>query len=316
MRKLQTSIMRRVLQVAWILGAIVSSETSIASAITLRALPIPPGESGVQFPAWSPDGTRVAGSWWSEPDGSLTERLFVLDVATEASLPIGGLAALAAQTTGHIAMMPSWSPDGLSLAVVADFYLWDVSIPDSTARLVNPDTVTNPAWSPDGQSIAYDGANGITVVPAQAGLPRRRLTVGADRNPDWSPSGSLVAFDRNDGAERNLWTVPAAGGPPRQLTFNSPLDMQPSWSPDGAFIVFASNRGGQRDLWIVRVADGELYPVTTNPANESAPDWSPDGLHIVFVSNVDGPERMWIAGDLSTVGVTPKTWSGVKNKFR
>lgn len=42
----------------------------------------------------------------------------------------------------------------------------------------------------------------------------------------------------------NLYTMPAAGGAPRQLTFLNALSIGGVWSPDARSIAFASDEGG------------------------------------------------------------------------
>ena len=74
----------------------------------------------------------------------------------------------------------------------------------------------------------------------------------------------------------HLWTVPAAGGEPRQLTHDDYWsDVDPSWLPDGG-VVFASDRSGHApscDGWENDITDVNLYRL------------SPDGRRIRRLAN-------------------------------
>jgi len=287
-----------------------------AFGVTLTPMPIPAGARGVQFPAWSPDGTRMAASTWAivGRDSTLTLNVFVMDTATQELVPVRGLRALPAGPGVPFVFMPRWAPDGTRLIVVSDFRPWVVSVGDSAARLVNFETARNPDWSPDGTRIAYDG---VRVAPSGGGLGTS-FTQGADRNPAWSPDGLWMAFDRFDLSGRHLWVAPgdAPRGPARQITRGDGEEFSPAWSPDGRFLAFVANRGGQRDLWVASVDTGLESRVTDDAGIEATPDWSPDGTRLAFTSDRDGRERIWIASDIGAVAVQPTSISDWKRRFR
>ena len=55
--------------------------------------------------------------------------------------------------------------------------------------------------------------------------------------PAWSPDGKTIAFMSTAGgdhAHNEIWTIPAAGGKPQQVTTSTTDAIQPSWAPDGA----------------------------------------------------------------------------------
>src|SRR5947209_2274027 len=132
---------------------------------------------------------------------------------------------------------PAWSPDGRTLAFVSNRTAdpdanqnTDVFVvaaaPGAAPRAVttSPGADSSPARSPDGRSIAYlaggdpqdmwYATNDVAVVPAQGGAPRI-LTARLDRNvesPRFTPDGSAVLFLVEDGGNRHLASVPAAGG--------------------------------------------------------------------------------------------------------
>jgi Tol biopolymer transport system component len=69
-----------------------------------------------------------------------------------------------------------------------------------------------------------------------------------------APDGRTVAFVSDITGAPELWTVPAAGGWPTQLSSLHERVADVRWSPDGRWLVFTSDYGGneRRDLYRVR----------------------------------------------------------------
>lgn len=136
---------------------------------------------------------------------------------------------------------PAWSPDGKRVAFVSnrtaepdgnpntDLWIVSADSSDKGATLLqlttNPREDESPAWSPDGKSIAYKTVTAglslvwyateqLAIVSAD-GKSSRVLTADLDRNvasPRFSEDGASVWFVLEDSGERQLASVPAAGG--------------------------------------------------------------------------------------------------------
>lgn len=197
---------------------------------------------------------------------------------------------------------PAYSPRGKRIVFVRAFSqrdLWTMRGNGGAKRRLTStrgEDESSPAWSPDGSEIAFEvdkplTAQGIWIVGSD-GRQARRLTTGSDSHPTWSPDGSEIAFARS-GA---VYSVPAAGGAPTQLTFPGSdsdgepyVDLDPAWSPVGSLILFASSRGDptetadQLDLWVMNADGSDVQRVTNTPSrDERDPAWSPDGRRIVY----------------------------------
>jgi dipeptidyl aminopeptidase/acylaminoacyl peptidase len=102
----------------------------------------------------------------------------------------------------------------------------------------------------------------------------------------WSPDGQTIAFISNMSGRYNLWTVPAGGGWPLQLTISNQRQYRPAWSPNGRWIVFQSDEDGneQWDLFIVSPRNGKVINLTQTPeVAEEAAVWSPDSRKLAFM---------------------------------
>jgi dipeptidyl aminopeptidase/acylaminoacyl peptidase len=113
-------------------------------------------------------------------------------------------------------------------------------------------------------------------------------------DPAITPDGltAVVPVTTYDIAENkgmtDLWLIPVAGGPARQLTSDKANDTQATVSPDGKWIAFVSKRGDDTEsqVYVIAVDGGEARRVTNVPTGAGAPKWFPDSSRIAFVSEV------------------------------
>jgi dipeptidyl aminopeptidase/acylaminoacyl peptidase len=113
--------------------------------------------------------------------------------------------------------------------------------------------VAAPQVSPDGTLVVYQvgtvsleankTSTALWVAAADGKTPPKPLTDPKgkrDANPRWSPDGKTVLFESTRSGSSQLWTVPAAGGEPTQLTTISTGAANGIWSPDGTHVAFVS----------------------------------------------------------------------------
>jgi len=209
------------------------------------------------------------------PDGYLRSEMVAADEDCAASYVISDEPGMRF-STGR------WSPDGRTMAVYATrwdlstggfvasgIYLADVvflnsgsSRPVGIANLrlvIEADGETLFSWSGDGSRIAYRGPapNGQGGTQADI-LIYNRLT-GETANvtntptvhedaPAFSPVDDRIAYQVQvaiKGTYRfDIFTIPAAGGVPKQITYKgttgSPQNYFPCFSPDGQYLAYGS----------------------------------------------------------------------------
>lgn len=131
----------------------------------------------------------------------------------------------------------------------------------------------------------------------------RQLTSGPfpSRDPVWSHDGESIVFVSNrqddfDGSYRtDVWTVPAEGGEPVQLTSSESAKFSPAFSPDGRHIAYMDGGDGVysvQDLVLIPATGGEPRVLTAALDRwVSAFEFSEDGRWIYFsYDNAGGTE--------------------------
>ncbi|MBA3647435.1 MAG: S9 family peptidase [Chitinophagales bacterium] len=219
---------------------------------------------GIEEYTWSPDGKKIAiianvvdtakyipgtetpipiviDRFYFKEDfsgylGKERKHLYVLDVATNDTIRI--------VDGNYEEQLPSWSPDGKSIAFVSkraredwdrdnnfDIYVAEAK-PHATPRQIttnqgpdnDPSYEFPPVWSPDGKFIAYTAGGPLkliyyatqrlAVVPVEGGIPKI-LTADYDRNiwnPQWSADGKEIYFIAEDDQNLDLDKVAITGG--------------------------------------------------------------------------------------------------------
>ena len=108
-----------------------------------------------------------------------------------------------------------------------------------------------------GNTIVFAAHGNLWSVPRTGGVASRLTTdPGIDVLPRFSPDGKWIAFTGEYQGNRDVYVIPADGGPATRLTFTSdvvpnaptrwgPDNMVVTWTPDSRNIVFLS----RRDSW-------------------------------------------------------------------
>jgi len=243
------------------------------------------GGSSVYFPAWSPDGERIA---YMGYEGAQAE-IWVMDADGD---NVRQLTANLGQDTE-----PAWHPNGGRIAFASsrdggsDICVMDADGSDVVNLTQTPWYERSPSWSPDGTRIAYEseqyGSREIHVMDAD-GSNQMNLSEhpGEDIDPDWSPDGETIVFasDRDGDICTYLYLMDADGRNPRKLTsVTDRSEFDPAWSPDGSRIAHTAYVGIDERISIVDRDGGNLLMLPVEGCTyQISPDWgrsewSPDG---------------------------------------
>lgn len=91
----------------------------------------------------------------------------------------------------------------------------------------------------------------------------------------------------------DIFTVPSAGGKPRNITSHRAVDHVPAFSRDGQWIYFSSDRSGEYQVWKVPIIGGEAVPVTKDGGWLSQE--SLDGMYLYFTPTaaISAKTQLW-----------------------
>jgi Tol biopolymer transport system component/DNA-binding winged helix-turn-helix (wHTH) protein len=146
--------------------------------------------------------------------------------------------------------------------------------------------------SADGKRLVYARAPYysnlwlVEVADSDGGRRTRQtqLTHGTAviERPRVSPDGSTIVFNMGYESKANLYTVPATGGTPKQLTFFNAFSVDGAWSADGRSVAFASTEGGKGRVWVVNADGGSPRPLSVGDMSEAFDiTWAP-GARILY----------------------------------
>ncbi|MEQ1690248.1 MAG: S9 family peptidase [Gemmatimonas sp.] len=201
-----------------------------------------------------------------------------------------------------------WAPDGSRIAFVAPgepggAQLWVryMDAEGSTTQITRlTESPGDIEWSPDGKTIAF----GMLV----RGTDNWRIAMpAAPRGAKWTEPPRVVTkvryrADRQGFLEdglRQLFTVPADGGTPRQVTSGEWATNGTTWMPDGKSFLFTSNRikeseyaWRESDIYRVDAVTGAISQLTKRKGPDNSPVPSPDGKMIAY-TGYDSTDATW-----------------------
>jgi Tol biopolymer transport system component len=248
-----------------------------------------------RFPAFSPDGRRIA--FASNRLGA--EQLWILDLSTRHAERL----ELPGRDVG--VNFPVWSPDGRRIAMArlledGTQSIWIAATDGSQAEELVPPapSLFGRQFSPDGRSLLYGAkVGGLNQILRFDLATRKSIQVTASPGdkyfPASSPDGRWIAFSSNVTGTMQLWKVPANGGEATVLTHGYERMFHPFYSPDGRWIYVQPSH---RNIYRIPANGGPLEPVTKFPESGlflEEPTLSPDGRWLTYCRS-NGGASLWL----------------------
>jgi eukaryotic-like serine/threonine-protein kinase len=143
--------------------------------------------------------------------------------------------------------------------------------------------------SPDGHWLAFDsnrnGNQDIWRIPLDGSGSPEQLASGAEDEfqPDYSSDGRYIGFHvTRGGATRDLYVMPAGGGPRQRVQVFTRNNFAPHLSPDGQAMVYNCPVPERAQICASRRTGGTAAESLFAIPRAVNPDWSPNGLWISY----------------------------------
>ena len=259
----------------------------------VRTITLPPR---ARWPAWSPDGRRVAYVRFDTIFTSSATDTEPRRLAIHPGWGYGDLHSLA------------WSPEGTRIAYVmgneawrttanvSSSCIWVVDVNGGVPRQVTTFEHLNisPSWLDERHLLFVsdrEGPRAVYVVEVKRngsrGAPRAIPGFGDAHSISYSIGSRRLAFSKLI-LRQNIWAYPLGRPAPTSIRDGRPVTTGTQAiethdvSPDGRWIVYSGNLRGRMDLYKMALGGGQPVPLTSGTAGSEAGRWSPSGREIVF----------------------------------
>ncbi len=272
-------------------GDPIATEVALAAPVCSVAAGCGAVADGDPLYTYSAAALSADGRWLAAVETDQTARgaapsLVVVDAAG------GAVDALLPDAT-----LPSWSPDGSTLAFAhgtgVELYQPDTRV--VTALPSGDALLAPPVWGPRGELLILDvgSASGTEHVDLADSVVDARYAVpglsGDTTGPVISPDGTQLAVYRTDPGAVGTWIVGlgAANSAPRRIDPN----VQPlGWSDPGTILGILTTPGAKPSLVQVGVSGDSQVPITPTPAAAALTSISVSSSGRVFGYLAAGPD--------------------------
>ena len=251
----------------------------------------------ISDPQISPDGDRVLFSRTVIADDKRTR---------ESSIWIAGTSGEfepRAFTSGKNDRNPRWSPDGETIAFIAnrddEAKIWSIPLRGGEAKPLfkSEHGISGFDWSPGGDRL---------LVSLSKDLENENNNDNDEPEADVRiVTTSLYKGDRTGilpDRRTHLWVYDIENDSLQQLTWGENWNARlASFSPDGNNVIYHANPENgdyegdyNTDLFVIPADSGAVSKLTQTEARSTSPVWSPDGNTIAFSYTEGRYEKSWI----------------------
>lgn len=145
----------------------------------------------------------------------------------------------------------------------------------------------DPAVSPDGSTVAVASEGWLWLVDIATGVATQFTSGGVmDSRPAWHPEGTEIVFVRDDGADTWIAARDVESGEERVVVDTPAIELDPSVGSDGS-IWYSSGEEGRIEVWRLDPTTGERTKYPTGGRVSRSAQAFPDGTRLLIKEAVD-----------------------------
>jgi len=263
-----------------------------------RALTNPPAGFQDVFPAFSPEGQRVAFYRCFHADC----KIYTINVDAPDPKPVYDEVRV---LDGELA----WTHDGEAIIAAIRHNnaheLWRFGLQGGAPQLVysSPvDHLIHLAMSPRENKLAVSVMRMAENIwrfplsqPKNHTAPDRFIASSfGEEFPQYSPDGKHIAFQSIRSGTWEVWECDGDGSNSFQLTHtNNGNSIYPRWSPDSRQIAYDTRRDGHSKVFLISAVGETPQQLDTEELDAEVPGFSPDGQWVYFAGRREKSWQIW-----------------------
>jgi eukaryotic-like serine/threonine-protein kinase len=255
----------------------------------------------IQFPRWSPDGTRIVATKTWVGNAVNLDSVVIFDVKTKeerwfkSTWPTVAVWYSANQIL--YGLPRSATSIGLSISRMAGTVVLQDVASGNIGKLFWFPSCGDVLDKLDKRSVLLQSTStrqNLRQIGVEETDTGRWFTRGSsiDRQPVYSPDGKRILFSSFGSGTLDLMQITIETGAVTRVTEDAADDWDPYYTPDGNHILWSSNREGHFEIWMANPDGSDTRRITNDGFDAENPTMTPDGRWIVY--NSYNPEKLGV----------------------
>jgi serine/threonine protein kinase len=253
----------------------------------------------LQFPRWSPDGTRILATRNWSGNATNLDAILTVNLTTKVNRWIRSTWPTSAIwiSNDQILYGVPRSVSG-SLRMTGTIVLQDVDN-EKIQKLFSFASCGDVLDKLDHDTVLLQSTfrrqnlRQISLVDPQAAGQWFTRGNSTDRQPVYSPDGKRILYSSIGSGNLDLMEMSIETGAVKRITEDAADDWDPAYSPDGKQILWSSNRHGHYEIWMANSDGSNSRRITNDGVDAENPTMTADQRWIVYTSYHPGKRGIW-----------------------
>lgn len=186
-------------------------------------------------------------------------------------------------------------------------------------------TNSAPSWSPNGLSLAvaltcHNGLTQIYTINSNGNnLHKLTNTDGVSTEPQFSPDGQSIYFTSDHSGKPQIYKINIRTKNIQRITLNGNYNLSPRISKNGKMLAYISHRDGKFQLYVLNLTNHQEKKLCNEQEENESPSFAPNSQYILCLIklnekkliksiSIDGQIMQLFNTDTQIKNVTEVTW--------